>query len=565
MTASTRRRPYETRAAASARRAGERSSGAVTAAARGRALSHALRVRLIALLAIAVAVPGLLTGCSSLLGGPTLRVLAGSEVKDMQPIIEQLERETGVKLEFEYIGTLDGTEALLSGNDRPWDATWFPSNRYLSLFPEGADLLAQSESIMRSPVVLGLKPEVAAKLGWGADSQPTWLQVVEAVQRGELSYGMTSPISSNSGFTTLIQMTTALSGTGTVLTPENIASTTAQLKSFATGQRLASGSSGWLAEKFTEQPQSVDGIFNYESVLAALQVDGKSLEIIIPSDGVVTSDYPLSLLKGADEATTQSYQKVVEWLLTDSAQQRIADETHRRTTATPPAMDASVFELPFPNQLETVQTMLETWISQVKKPSNMVFAIDTSGSMGDGDRMQQLQSALQVLSGNHSSGTASLLQLQPRERITYLEFADSLKSEFTVDIPTDQAGYASAMSEINSKIEGYYPRGGTAIYDTVAQAYEAAVAGASQDRISSIVLLTDGENNEGMRSGDFENWYRDFKSKHPEAADIPVYTVHFGDSNKSELEALATLTGGRTFDAKSESLTAAFREIRGYL
>lgn len=530
-----------------------------------RGFAHSLRVRLIALLALAVAVPGLLTGCAGLGGGPTLRILAGSEVKDLEPILEQLERDTGVALEFEYIGTLDGTEALLSAEERPWDATWFPSNRYLSLFPEGADLLAQSESIMRSPVVLGLKPDVAQRLGWGAAKQPTWLEVVEAVQRGELSYGMTSPISSNSGFTTLVQMTTALSGTGTVLTTENIASTTSQLQAFATGQQLASGSSGWLAEKFAEQPQSVDGIFNYESVLQALEVDGKPLEIIIPSDGVITSDYPLSLLKGADEETTANFQKVVDWLLSDQAQQRIADETHRRTTATPPSMDASVFELPFPNQLETVQTMLETWIAQVKKPSNMVFAIDTSGSMGDGDRMEQLHAALQVLSGNHGSGTASLLQLQPRERITYLEFADQLKSEFTVDIPTDQSGYSSAMNEINSKIDGYRPLGGTAIYDTVAQAYEAAVAGASKDTISSIVLLTDGENNEGMNANDFEKWYTSFIADHPEASEIPVYTVHFGDSNKSELEELATLTGGRTFDAKSESLAAAFREIRGYL
>ncbi|RRJ88620.1 VWA domain-containing protein [Gulosibacter macacae] len=523
--------------------------------------------RLAGLLAVVIAVPALLTGCAGLLGGgPTIKVLAGSEVKDLEPILADMTRETGVTLEFEYIGTLDGTEALLSSGDKPWQATWFPSNRYLTLFPEGLNLVDKSESIMRSPVVLGLKSEVAQRLGWTADNQPTWQEVVDAISQGQLTYGMTSPISSNSGFTTLVQMTTALSGTGTVLATGDIAATTPQLQQFASGQQLASGSSGWLVDKFAQQPDAVDGIFNYESVLETVQVNGQPLSIVIPSDGVVTSDYPLTLLKGADEETAANYQKVVDYLLRDDVQQRIADDTHRRTTATPPSMDASVFELPFPNQLETVQTLLETWLSQVKKPSNMVFAIDTSGSMGDGSRMDDLRAALDVLSGSHGDGTSSaLLRLQPRERITYLEFSSSVKSEFTVEIPADTAGYDAALREINSHVSSYSPYGGTSVYTTVATAYEDALANASGDTISSIVLFTDGESNEGMSARDFERWYEDFVAQHPEAREIPVFTVKFGDSNADELERLAELTGGRSFDAKSESLAAAFREIRGYL
>lgn len=530
-----------------------------------RTIARRLRARLVLVVALILAIPPLLSGCSAF-GGTVLRVLAGSEVQDMQPVLEQMQRDTGVKLEFEYIGTLDGTEALLSTQERPWDVTWFPSNRYLSLFPEGANLIQTSESVMRSPVVLGLKPEVARRLGWGANGkQPTWAEVVEAAQRGDLRFGMTSPISSNSGFTTLVQMTTALSGTGSVLTADNIDSTKGQLEQFASGQQLASGSSGWLAEKFIAEPDSVDGIFNYESVLEGLTVNGRPLEIVIPSDGVVTADYPFTLLKGADEKTAENYQKVLDWLLSRDAQQQITDTTHRRTQVTPPSMDATVFELPFPNQLATVQTLLETWITQVKKPSNMVFAIDTSGSMGDSDRMAQLQSALQVLSGNQTTGTASLLKLQPREHIAYLEFADVQKSLFSVDIPSDRAGYDDAMAEINAHIEAYSPGGGTAVYDTVASAYNAALESAGPDRISSIVLFTDGENNNGMDASQFTQWYDSLLGSDPRVKEIPVYTVLFGDSNKEELDGLAELTGGRTFDANSESLSAAFREIRGYL
>lgn len=522
--------------------------------------------RVTAALALALALPLALTGCGMLgSSGEPLRILAGSEVRDLEPILEEMTRETGVEIEFEYIGTLDGTEALLDADgDLPWDATWFPSNRYLSLFPEGADLVASSESIMRSPIVLGLNPSVALDLGWSADAPPTWQAIIDAVSEGDLTYGMTSPISSNSGFTTLVQLATALSGTGTVLAPGDVAATTQPLQQFANGQQLASGSSGWLLEKFIANPTVVDGIFNYESVLHDVQIGGEPLTIVIPSDGVITSDYPLTLLNGADENTTERFNLMTDYLLSPDVQQQIADDTHRRTTATPPAADANVFELPFPNQLSTVQSLLQTWIAEAKKPSNMVFAIDTSGSMS-GDRMDQLNEALAVLAGVDNEGTGAFLKLQPREQITFLEFADAIKSTETYGLPSEQNAYEGMMTDIGTHIDGFEPGGGTSVYSTLAEAYESAMVDASGDSISSIVLFTDGESNEGMALGEFEDWYRDFVRDNPEATAIPVFTIQFGDSNRSELESIAELTGGRLFDATADSLAAAFREIRGYL
>ncbi len=523
--------------------------------------------RLLAAFACLFVVPGMLTSCALFGGGDTLRVLAGSEVKDLEPILEEMTRETGVKIEFEYVGTLDGTEMLLNTPDNDWDAIWFPSNRYLSLFPEGVDVAASSESIMRSPVVLGVRQDVADRLGWSDDSQPSWRDVVDAVGRGELTYGMTSPIASNSGFTTLVQLATAISGTGTVLEPGDISRVLPDLKKFAAGQQLASGSSGWLVEKHLENPQAVDGIFNYESVLRGVKIDNKPLHIVHPSDGVITSDYPLTLLKGADDATREKYDRVVEYLLSDSVQQRITEQTHRYTSYTPKSQSpAPVYELPFPNQLGTVQDLLVGWLSEAKKPSNMVFAIDTSGSMDGGGRMQELRQALDVLSspGAEDGSSASFLRLQPRETITYLEFSHEIKSELTVTIPEDDAGRRDKLNEIRSHTASLDANGGTAIYDAVRRAYEDIDYGNS-DQFNSIVLFTDGENLDGMQARDFTNWYLEFVKAHPQAKNVPVFTVHFGDSNRDELESLSQLTGGKTFDGTGDSLASAFREIRGYL
>ena len=524
---------------------------------------RALTRRVAAALAVVVAVPLGLTACQ-FGAANTITVLAGSEVKDMQPVLDEMERATGVHLEFEYMGTLDGTEALLaSGDDRPWEAAWFPSNRYLSLFPDGDRLEAASTSIMRSPVVLGVKPEAAARLGWTTAAQPSWQQVVDAVQAGTLSYGMTSPISSNSGFTTLVEAATALSGTGAVLQDADIAKVTAPLSVFATGQRLAAGSSGWLADTFAASPDSVDGIFNYESVLEGLVAAGTPLQIVIPSDGVVTSDYPLTLLPNANDAQRANYDKAVAYLTQPEVQQRITELTHRRTSATPPSMDATVFELPFPARLETVQTLLGTWLANVKKPSNMTFAIDTSGSMSGG-RMDDLRSALHVLSGKQQ-GSSAFLQFQPREHITYLEFGSAVKSTFQVDVPSDPAGYQSAMSQINSRIDGYTAGGNTNIYGTLQEAFTEASRGAGADRITSIVLFTDGANTTGPSADDFERWYRQNIASHPEASRIPVYVILFGEADREAMGQVANLTGGRTFDVADGKLAQVFKEIRGYL
>src|SRR5262249_57722667 len=61
----------------------------------------------------------------------TLRVLAGSELKDVEPLLGDLRTATGVPLKLDYTGTLDGAERLTNG--QRYDLAWFSSARYLTL------------------------------------------------------------------------------------------------------------------------------------------------------------------------------------------------------------------------------------------------------------------------------------------------------------------------------------------------------------------------------------------------------------------------------------------------
>src|SRR6266567_8607239 len=60
-------------------------------------------------------------------GGPaaTLRVLAGSELSDMGPILDAARRATGVRVTLDYTGTLDGAQDVLDGRTSgDYEAIW---------------------------------------------------------------------------------------------------------------------------------------------------------------------------------------------------------------------------------------------------------------------------------------------------------------------------------------------------------------------------------------------------------------------------------------------------------
>ena len=482
-----------------------------------------------------------------------IRILAGSEVEDMQPILDDAEKELGINIRLTSIGTIDGTETVMSGDTDDYDATWFPSNAYMSLFENKNSIIAEEHNIMRSPIVLGIDADKAKQLGWDTQ-QPTWQQIVDAASSGQFTFGMTSPVSSNSGFSTVIELVTALSGTGASVTEENVDAVKDQLVSFADGQKLTSGSSGWLMDAYDSDPSKVDGVFNYESVIKS---DENDLSVVIPQDGVITADYPLSLLNGKTDQVNKNYARLVEYLEHDDVQGKIAEVTNRRTSTTTDGIDA--FEIPFPNRIETVRYILQQWVSQVRKPANILFQLDVSGSMA-GDRLDNLKSALRSLTASGAdagSVSDSLLTFQPREHVEMVTFSDNVVDRREFDVSE-----TGGLDGLDDFIDDMSSVGGTSIYDVLTEMLTRAGKLRSDDSFTSVVLLTDGENNERMDLRDFEEWYAENSGS---VAGIPVYAVAFGEGNRGELERLAEMTGGKVFNADDGNLTSAFKEIRGYL
>ncbi|GGV15773.1 VWA domain-containing protein [Kitasatospora herbaricolor] len=525
----------------------------------------------------------LVAGCTSAGPGPVrtsgdpvaptaqagvLRVLAGSELQDMAPVLEEARKATGVSVQFAWTGSLDGADAVSSGRaDGKYDAVWFPSDHYLRLDDGGKAKLATESPVMVSPVAVGVRTSVLGELGWGDGSRVTWAQVADAASAGRLSYGMADPTRSNSGFSALVAVASAFSGANSALTDADVQKATPALKQFFAGQKLTSGSSGWLAQAYGRaEPGRIGALVNYESVLLSLNRTlpaEAQLTVVRPTDGVVSADYPLALLASAGQRERESFQRLTAYLLKEDVQRRISETTLRRpvTPGVTPAAGLPADrrrELPFPGSKAVADGLLASYQNELRRPSRTVYVLDTSGSMSGG-RLASLKSAMARLTGSDDSrGTT---RFRDREEVTLISFASRVKSTKTHSVPAQNSG--AELASIDRDVQALGADGGTAVYSSLEEAYrviDRQQSTAKDDRFTSIVLMTDGESNEGASADDFKAFYQGLPSS---GRAVPVFPILFGDAAKGQLQGIADVTGGKLFDGTG-SLEGAFEEIRGY-
>ena len=497
--------------------------------------------------------------------GNTLHILAGSELKDIAAMAGEIKAKTGVQLNFEYSGTLDAAEKIASGEN--YDAVWVSHGKYLQMTPGATERLKQTEKIMLSPVVLGLKESIANKLGWCGNAEVTWKDIATAAEAGKFTFGMTNPASSNSGFTALVGLTAALSGKSDALTLADVQAN--KTATFFKAQRLTAGSSGWLSDAYLSDQTTVDGIINYESVLLSLN-QNKALKeklcLIYPNEGIITADYPLMLLSDTKKA---AFNTLVAYLRGEEFQQRIMAQTLRRPVNSNVKLSdvfpkALLIELPFPGQIDIVNVLLEQFQNSVRIPAHSWFVLDTSGSMGTNDGIEQLRKSIAGLSGEDNSVSGRFAHFLTREHIEFITFAHEVNAPVHFAMAATESESKVTRKRILEFSRNLNAEGGTAIYDAVHSAYKLALVAQKKESANyyqTIVLMTDGRNTDGNDFKSFQEWY----TRLPEdSKKIRVFTVAFGDADTAELNSLAKLTGGKFFDGRKGDLRQIFKEVRGY-
>ncbi|MBG9980508.1 VWA domain-containing protein [Facklamia sp. DSM 111018] len=498
--------------------------------------------------------------------GDVLRIVAGSENKELEPIIEKYAQDNKVNITIDYLGSLDIMRQLQSG-EMEYDAVWPASSIWLTLGDDHR-LLKHSQTTSISPVVFGIKQSLAEELGFVGEEVHTE-DIIEAIKKDQLEFAMTSATQSNSGASAYLGFLTAIAGSEGGLTMEELQKpeTGEQIQQLLAGVNRSSGSSNWLVDLFLTS--DYDAMVNYETLIIQtnkeLEAQGReTLYTVYPVDGLAISDSPLAYVDHDDQKKEETFLAFQEYLLSDAAQKEIEATGKRSRYGTVTNdnkesfkpewginVDQVISPIRWPSS-DVIKEALGLYQTQFKKPALTVYVLDYSGSMrGEGHR-QMLEALEEVLLPEKAE--KNLLLGTSKDQTILIPFADEVEPSL------EAKGNDQEMIELNSDVQELDVGGGTAMYEGIQAAYDLIEEeyGTELDQYTpAIVVLTDGQPNGELTFEDLDNFYQDFSH------DVPVFSILFGDAREEEMEEIASLTNARVFDGRSD-LVNAFRQVKGY-
>ena len=460
--------------------------------------------------------------------------------------------------------------------DFPYDAVLPANSMWIRMGDRKFHRIKEEASIMRSPVVFGVKKSIAESLGWTKGDVKVE-DILKAVKSGRIKFAMTSATQSNSGASAYMGMLNALAGQPDVMTSSHLSAPDLheKIKTLLSGVDRSSGSSGWLKDMFIQKYDYLDAMFNYESMVIslnqALVKSGREpLYVIYPSDGLAIADSTLGFAaKNNNRNKLDLFIKLRDYLLTPDIQKEISKVGFRAGLIgmNPENVDKSVYNpdwgidlartispITWPKS-EVIEEALSLYQTVFRKPSYTVYLLDISGSMA-GPGLEQLKQAMMGLLDQNLAGRY-MLQASADDIIAIIPFHSYPLVPLIIK-GQDPNGLKRAIKEVNSLEAG----GGTNIYQAVAAALDlmAGEGDLLRNRLPAVILMTDGKSNKGSLSDVRQIWSglkADFDFP-------PVFGVTFGDADDAQLRGLAKMSAARVFDGRKQGLQAAFRQAKGY-
>ncbi|MBO0721380.1 MAG: substrate-binding domain-containing protein [Blastocatellia bacterium] len=503
-----------------------------------------------------------------------LKIVSGSENKSLEPMIQEFARANGLSIKLDYKGSVD-IMAELQNSETEYDAVW-PANRLWITLGDEKGRVKRVQSIMSSPIVFAIKYSLARDLGF--IGKPVEVKdIVKAVRENRLRFGMTSASQSNSGAMAYLSFLNTLSGNTDALTMENLRDpkVTDSVKVLLSGVNRSSGSSEFLKELFLKDG-GFTAMVNYEAMIIETNQElvrsgREPLYVIYPRDSVPMADSPLGFVDRGIAGKEESFNKLQTYLLSQDVQKKLVSMGRRTgvggSLSQVPAeifksewgIDAGRIITPIRlPQTQVIREALRLYQSEFRKPSFTVFCLDYSGSM-QGQGSADLKQAMKVILDPELS-RQYLLQPSSADVIVVIPF----NSQVT-DVWRATGGQPVSLRDVLEKVESKVPQAGTDIYSPAIEGLNLLAQEPNLDRyIPSVVLMTDGESNEGKRYSDLEAaWNQRQQEWSKRQLSVPIYAITFGSADPSQLKMIADLTRSRVFDGTA-NLIDAFKKVRGY-
>ena len=420
-----------------------------------------------------------------------------------------------------------------------------------------------TESISITPVVFGIRQSLAEELGF-VGREVSVNDLLEAIRGGNLRFCMTSATQSNSGASAYIGFLYALLGNPEVITSEDLEDPglQEQMTELLSGVDRSSGSSDWLKDMFLEG--GYDAMVNYECLIIQANEEledrgEETLQVVYPYDGLSIADSPLGYVDNGDDGKEELFLKLQEYLLSDSVQNEIQRTGRRTGYAGISEENRDVFREDWGVQPDRVLSpirmpasdvlfqCLNLYQTEFKKPSLNVYCLDYSGSM-EGEGNEQLVEAMGQLLIQEEAAK-NFLQASEHEVNILIPFNLSVLGVYQAEGPGEE------LEELYDVVRDQPVGGGTNMYEAAMEGLSMLSEYDLSQYTPAIILLTDGESLDSF--DDFRDQYEAM------GADVPVFSIMFGDAQPEQLEQLAELTNARVFDGRT-NLTEAFRQVKGY-
>jgi hypothetical protein len=413
----------------------------------------------------------------------------------------------------------------------------------------------QAQSIARSPIVLAMPEPIAKSLGWPG-AAITWPALLQRMTTGPaLKVGIVEPNRDATGLSGLVALGAAAAASGAGAEQATIAAMRALVAGRTTvaGDLLAkfpkSAEPAALAAGLSAAPLSEQAMLSYNQTSPAVKLAALYVEPAPPA-----LDYPFAIMPGLSGDKASLAEQLRAALSGDVYRSRLSaaglrDQDGVVTFPAPPGapatVPAGVLDGP------TLAKALTTWIS-VTRPARMLAVIDISGSMalpvptaGGATRSQvSVAAAQQGLVLFDDSWSVGLWTFS-----TKLDNGNDWRELLPIKPMSEQrAKLQQALTTVAP-----IPNGETGLYDTVLAAYKTVQAGWDPRSVNSVVLLTDGQNQDANGIS-LDALIEQLKGLVDPKRPIQVIAIGIGDDvSEAELTRITSTTGGGTFIARDPS------------
>jgi len=214
----------------------------------------------------------------------------------------------------------------------------------------------------------------------------------------------------------------------------------------------------------------------------------------------------------------------------------------------PFATHVGVTDSPWRDGTQIVQIGLQGALPAERPPMNLVFLIDTSGSMGQANKLPLLKQSFRLMLG----------QLTEADSVAIVTYAGSAGQVLEPTQATDRATILAALDRLSAG-------GSTAGHAGLQQAYDTAKQMSEDGEVSRVILATDGDFNVGISDPD---GLKDYIARERESGTyLSVLGFGRGNLDDATMQALAQTGNGMAayIDTLAEAQKVLVDQLTGAL